>query len=333
MSLLLAVVGLAAAAESEPRPTLPEPTAGVLVGAVVSRFDEPSGPADLAASLGSFVDASGRLQAGGAVEVGVRAFGLTPNLTPDQYRQKYLKRVLANTFVSMATAEDPDTGTLKAAVGARMTLFQDADPYLDEYYQALARQVAESNCDRFAKGDSSVEALQAQDACDRAIYDLGAERLERVRWNQTGTVLSIGSSIAFPDGRLSGAGGEDLAAWLSQSFRVREHAQLGLSGGWTHALSDDGHVLSGGGLVRGAVGRTRLRGEFGVDATLPHGRDGWQVLVPVLVGAEYQIEKGAWLAVDFGMRFDPGADEVSLLSQGTFRWGTARKPRFAGAEG
>ncbi len=333
--VLLALVGGARA--DDRAATLPEPPAGVLVGGVQSRFDEPSSPADLAASAGSFLDASGKLRPGGALELGVRAFGLAPRTTAADYRTKAGKRLWANTFLSLATAQDAD-GTLKAAVGARSTLWQESDPYLEAAWAQAVRAAAEAECaekaERKLREDPDPTALFDKLACVRRAYEANAKQIPDVKWNQSGTVLSVGAALGFPGGRLSAGRGEDVAAWLSQSFRTGEDLQLGVSGGWSQALADHPHVASTTFLVRGALARTRLRSELGVELVVPHGRDdrGPWPRFPILLGGEYRLEQGAWLSMDFGMRLDPGADEVSLLSQGTFRWGTMKAPSFAKGE-
>jgi hypothetical protein len=309
---------------------LPDPPAAVLVGGASGRFDEPSSAADLAATAGSFFDSSGKLVPGGAVEVGVRAFGLARRTSAAEYRSSPGKRLWANTFLSMATAQDPDTGDLLGAVGGRVTLWQRSDPYLAVAYREAVRGAAAAECDAAIRADPDPAVLLARGECIERAYARRSGELREVAWNQPGTVLSVASSLRFPGGRLSEGGAHDAAAWLSQTFQAGSDAQLGLAAGWSQALGDHPHMLTTTGLVRGALGRTRLRTELGVEVVLPHGgdgRDAW-ARYPLLVGGEYRVGEGAWLSMDFGFKVDPGLDQVGLLSRGTFRWGNMKAPSF-----
>ena len=309
---------------------LPDPPASVLVGGTASRFDEPASGADLAASAGSFFDSSGKLVPGGAIEVGVRAFGLARRTSASEYRRSPGKRLWANTFLSLATAQDPGTGDLLGAVGGRVTLWQASDPYLAVAWREAVRAAAATECDAALRTDPDPQALLDRGACIEAAYRRRAGDLREVAWNQSGTVLSVASSLRFPGGRLSAGGGHDAAAWLSQTVRAGDDVQLGVAAGWSQALGDHPHVASTTGLVRGALGRTRLRTELGVEVVLPHGgdrRSAW-ARYPLLVGGEYQVAPGAWLSMDFGFRVDPGLDQVGLLGRGTFRWGNMKAPSF-----
>lgn len=309
---------------------LPDPPAAVLVGGASGRFDEPSSAADLAATAGSFFDSSGKLVPGGAVEVGVRAFGLARRTSAAEYRASPGKRLWANTFLSLATAQDPDTGDLLGAVGGRVTLWQRSDPYLAVAYREAVRAAAAEECDAAIRADPDPQALVKRGTCIEQAYRRRSGELREVAWNQPGTVLSVASSLRFPEGRLSQGGAHDAAAWLSQTFQAGSDAQLGLAAGWSQALGDHPHMLSTTGLVRGALGRTRLRTELGVEVLLPHGGDdraAW-ARYPLLVGGEYRVGQGAWLSMDFGFKVDPALDQVGLLSRGTFRWGNMKAPSF-----
>jgi hypothetical protein len=333
-ALALVLLGAAWAADPPSRPglVLPEPPAAVLVGGAQGRFDEASAPADLAASAGSFFDSSGKLVPGGALEVGVRAFGLAKRTSAAEYEASAAKRVWANSFFSVATAQDPVTGDLLGAAGARITLWQQSDPYREIIYRRLVGEAAAVECDAKLSSDPDPAALSKLGACVEEAYTKNASQLKDVDWNQNGTVLSLASSVRFPDGKLSAGTGHDMAAWISQSIRAGEDLQLGVGTGGSLAMGDHPHMVHFTGLARGALSRTRLRTELGVEIEVPHGddaREAW-VRYPVLVGGEYEIGEGAWLAIDFGMRFDPGEDVVTLLSQGTFRWGNMKEPTFGG---
>lgn len=309
---------------------LPDPPASALVGGAASRFDEPSSAADLAASAGSFFDSSGKLVPGGAVEIGVRAFGLARRTSAAEYRASPGKRLWANTFLSLATAQDPDTGDLLGAVGGRVTLWQASDPYLAVAYREAVRGAAAAQCDADLRGNADPQALVDRGACIEAEYRRRAGSLREVAWNQSGTVLSVASSLRFPEGRLSQGGGHDAAAWLSQTVRAGDDTQIGVAAGWSQALGAHPHVASATGLVRGALGRTRLKTELGVELVLPHGPDeraAW-ARYPLLVGGEYRVGQGAWISMDLGFKIDPGLDQVGLLSRGTFRWGNMKAPTF-----
>ena len=139
---------------------LPTPPALTALGNSGESFDEPSTPSDFTVVAGTFFDENGELQAGGAVEVGAKAFGLTRSMTHARYRSSPVLRLLTRTHLSAATSASSYRQDLLMAVGFRSVLLDGADPLLaEDYREATERAVAACESLRAVDLDQWAECL------------------------------------------------------------------------------------------------------------------------------------------------------------------------------
>jgi hypothetical protein len=313
---------------------LPEPPALVLLDRPGAMFAEPSAPADFAASAGQVFGSDGKLRSGGALELGLRSFGLTRGLSAEDYLDSWGARLLTRSYLSVATAAATDgTGDVLLAVGWRSLLLDGADPYLDRAYVQAAR-AAVAACEKHRASDAP-DWAERYGACLDKAYQAEARALSDPAWNAFGLVLSVASTFEFPDSKYVDAGGRDLAGWLSVAGPAGPAVQLGAGVGWTQALNGEPSQLGLSTLVRGGLSKARLRGELGLVLEMPTAPTApglsptdLAVKLPVGMGAELLVDDALWLALSFGVVIAPATQELQLLSQGTFRWGQASNPSF-----
>lgn len=304
--------------------TIPDPPALTAVGSSGSEFDEPSSPSDFAVAAGNFFNESGELQAGGAVEFGLRALGAARGFTAQQYRDSPFRRTWARTFLSAATAAD---GTdILGALGARAVLLDGADPLLSAaWFDAAARARAACETLRHSTEDDWVEKYTT---CLDEAWQSEAKSIEKGKWNAFGMVWSAAWISRFADGALSGFASDEVSTWVSVAGPVGDGLQLGGAVGWGQSLADDPHELSTTLVARGGIKRTRLRAEIGHVLYVPTDGGDLGHSFPVLLGGEFEVEDDVWLSSSFGLSIDPTNDLITMLSAVTFRWGQETEPSF-----
>ena len=318
---------LVAAAAAGGSYVLPEPPALTVLGERGSSFDEPSSPADFSVSAGQLVGANGRLQPGGALELGPRALGLTRPITYGRYQSSAALRALTRSYLSFATAsrlQKNGKESVLGGIGLRSVLWGGADPLLDTGYLKAATTARETCQAMLSSPDPAVVAGYA--ACVEGAYAQSAANLVAPPWNAPGVVLSTAASFGFGGGRLSRGGAERLSGGLSGAVPLGPAAQGGLSLGWLHSFRAAPDRFDSAAMVRFGAQRTRVKVEGGARVPTDPAAG---VIYPVLLGGELQVAEDAWLALDFGLRIHPQRDAVQMLSGLSFQWGQSSKPSFA----
>lgn len=302
---------------------LPEPPALAAIDRTATRFDEPSSPTDFAVAAASFFAADGSPKAGGVAEISGRAMGLTRNVTAQRYAESAPMRFLGRAALSAATAQDE--GDIRAALGLRMVFFDGADPLLEAAYAAAAK-AALARCEAL-RAAQTADALDKYATCVEKAYAISAADLGKSRWNAPGLSLSAAYALRFPDGELSTGGREAASTWVSFAGPLGEDGQGGVAIAWSQGLAEE-TPNEVGLTVLGRMGiqRARIRAEPGIIVAL--AEDGPALRVPVVFGGELGLGEDTWIHTRFGLVIDPDADEVSLLSSATFRWGQASEPSF-----
>lgn len=309
---------------------LPTPPAQVLLDQVGAPFDTPSAPTDFAVSAGEIFGQDGSARAGGAVEIGLRVLGFTRRMSARDYLERPFARLVSRSYLSVATAAGLDDPTdVRMAVGWRSLLVDGADPYLSTAYRRAA-EAAAADCDALRATDTPGWEKRLA-ACREKAYPLRAAALASPTWNAFGLVLSGGSSFGFPGGRTRSGGAEQAGAWLSAAWPLGATAQVGVGSGWNQSLVSAPHEASLSGLVRGGNRRARVSFEPGLVLEVPRPEAPEQALgtrIPLRLGGELLVDRNLWLSLGFGVSTDPDAGQLSLLSQGTLRWGQASQPSF-----
>jgi hypothetical protein len=173
----------------------------------------------------------------------------------------------------------------------------------------------------------TADALDKYATCVEKAYAISAADLGKSRWNAPGLSLSAAYALRFPDGELSTGGREAASTWLSFAGPLGEDGQGGVAIAWSQGLNEE--IPNEVGLTvlgRMGVQRARIRAEPGLIVSLADG--GPTLRVPVVFGGELGVGEDTWIHTRFGLVIDPDADEVSLLSSATFRWGQASEPSF-----
>ncbi len=308
----------AAAAASPADWLVPDPPALAALDEAGGAFDEPSTPSDFAVALGDFFDEEGRLRGGGAVEVGLRALGLTRAVSAARYRRDPLARALARTYLSAATtARDDD---VVAAAGLRAALWGGADPLLAGAWREAVDRA------RAACADLRADP-EAWGTCLAEAYGQEAKAIPEPAWNAAGATLSLATRWAFPGGSLAAGGVDALIARASLALPAGSSGQLGLGGGWTErpapGAADEAALTLAGRL---GLSGTRLSAELGWRGSVVDGR--WSHALPLTLGGQVRVDDGMWLESSAGLSFSPGDDLVRVISTATLRWGQATEPAF-----
>ena len=267
----------------------------------------------------------GTLEAGGAIEIGVRALGLTRGLTWRQYQDQPVTRALSRTYLSLATANSADGDDILAAAGFRMVLLDGADPLMAEGYgEAADRAAAECETLR-TEGE-----LEEYATCIEEAYEVTAEEIVAPPWNAAGLVVAGTFVGNFVDKSYGGYRNERVGGWLTYARPVGESGQMGLSGGWIQHLAGGAHELPT--IWRLRMGLSRARLVLSGGHVLELGAGEVYSAIPVRFGGEIQVSEDTWLQTEFGVVVEPQNDIVTLLSNFTFQWGQESEPSFMEAE-
>lgn len=322
VSIVAALAGLARAQEggaddSQVTPlVVPDIPALTALGTTSSEIDRPGSTSEVGAALANIYQ-DGAIQSGVAVEVNLRAFGVGKRTRYPEYRRSSWQRALAHSALSFGTASasaaDPTMpDDIRAAFGARIVLFDDADPLLAKPYRdaaAYAREQCPGTVD-----DAAVTACRTKALEEYNSWTAPA-------WNSSGAFVAAALIERFGGAELGNHTFEGGRVWgaYGRGFGENFHVAAGVT--WTAIRhgKDDVSVAT-----RLRYGNARFRGTVDGEwypVAADDAADG-----RIGIGLELQVTDTTWLtataATDVGV---PGVDaKVELLS--SLKWGMASDP-------
>ena len=275
--------------------SVPDIPALTALDATSNKLDRPDSASGLGAALANIIAADGSIRSGAAIEISPRAFGVDKTWGYNEYRSSLWRRILAQSSLSIGTSTNsgssgaPGMGTsadTRAAIGARIVLFNDADPLLSvDYARAVAW--AKEAC-------KDVTPAPAKLACEvqkRPEYKGNVA----VPWNAAGLFVATAATFDFPGGRPENIAGDTWVTWVAGAGALGDYAQLAGGLVWDHGWSTEDKLTI---AARVRVGGSRFR--FTGDGAWFAKRSDGAASGHWAVGAEIQLTSTSWLTLAVG---------------------------------
>lgn len=307
---------------------VPESPAFVFLGASPTEVTRPGAVRDFGVALISGIDEEGRVRQGVALEATPWFYVPGLSIPLAEYREDWLKYMLANSQLSVGTARTAgDSAATDLAVGLRFTLWDRGDPmryeeFADSVTSLLRRCLPESPDTDQAEIDACVDEKM------REAY----REFSRARWNAGRAALGLASGVRFMDSELDAGDYAGFQAWLVGATPLTNHGQiilqltfrdrpeLGDESEYT-AFTYGGRVVAGSASFNGfaeLVGESRSGEAEGIEED--SGR--WST------GFELRLAAGLWASAGLGGRFAlTGGERTFVLLN--VRWGFNSEPRLA----
>jgi hypothetical protein len=201
LSALAAVLLHVPAAAQEPLPAykfildydVPESPAFVALGVSPEKVTTGSASKPIVVNLLNQIVTGDRANAGLALDLSPYFVfgGRFRNI--NEYREDRLKRLLANTLLSLATIQDPaDSANLRYGIGARLTLFDDHDPLQNgDLTQRIEQLLTPAALPAGRERSTGVDSVAGLALAYSALLDTIRSRPGRalsVGWGMAGTV-------------------------------------------------------------------------------------------------------------------------------------------------
>jgi len=286
------------------------PTTVGELNAAVSRFSNGDSQFSVPRSLG--VEFSPGLLLGGK------------DLTIDDYRKrKFLYRLRLSVATQRPEGQEDAS---QIAVGLRLTLDDHADLRMNDVYIEEATRITGQmvNTLEAATGRPGADATPGVitnvdiDALNEHLRRL-QERESNAEWTKAMTDVAFAVLGTSADSTGKDLKAEAFAGWLSHTRPLGNSGQL-LVGGTLRAQRGEDDIYRGEGstTLRAYLGTNHYKASLGGQIQLGHGD------APVWcaeIGGEAFGANGFWLAFSAGWEFDAGADERSVVSRTSIRYG------------
>ena len=303
----------------------PESPAFTFLGVSPTRISQPGAVRELGAELLSAIGADGRVRQGFALEIA--PWSLIPGLSIplDDYQNRFLSYVLANTQLSIGTARAAgDTASTDLSAGIRFTLFDETDPMRDRAFTADVGTRLRGCAD----GPETTEAEIALCA-DSLMANAYASRTA-ARWNARRLSIGVAAGLHFAASELARSEYAGVQLWAAGSQPIGSIGQVIGQVSWRQSpeLNDAAEsdlLVYGGRLVLGAA----TFGVFGELAGEDHSGDVDESALVWSAGAELRIAGNLWLSAGLGSRFDALTAEDRTIVLANVRWGIADRSRLA----
>lgn len=324
----------------------PDDPAFIFLGVTPTMVTQPSTIRDFGFALANVIGKQGQVQQGFSLSA-------TPwllsglDLSLETYQGDWLKRMLSNTQLSVATAKAAgDSASTDIAFGIRIQLIDGADPMIDRAFteelgDAMLAELAECTDDPTATEDEVNACLDEGVRANavRRVNQLFSEQTKRV-WNayQLSAGLALGQHV--PNSQWSARQYSGLQTWMVGSMPI------GKTGGSAKLLGQIGYtqnqqlddrsaadVLTFGSRI--IVGSPTLNGFYERAAEKRSGTsDGtngthwsWSG------GIELRVSESFWLSTGFGNRYNEFEDADRTFVIADLRWVRSSKARLSGIGG
>lgn len=308
---------------------VPESPAFQFLNTTPSTIARPGTLRDLALALINSVGPDGALTAGFALEA--TPWQLIPGFSVPlaDYQSDWMSYLLSNTQISIGSVQrggdDPAT---ELALGARLTLFDQADPMRDA---SFTRSLGDALLSCISQGGPEQDDAEALE-CGIQEVNTRFEAYTRERWNAARLSVAFATGQRFPDavfGDRESSGGQ---AWAVGGYPLGSRGQLiGQIEYRTHpgreTLARRSTVAFGTRLLVGSA-RTNAFVELigqhtsSTEDALDTSRSLWSA------GLELRIASNTWISTGFGRRYDElaGTDRTMVLAN--LRWGLNSRNRL-----
>jgi hypothetical protein len=303
----------------------PESPAFTFLGVSPTRISMPGAVRELGAELLSAIGVDGRVRQGFALEVA--PWSLIPGLAIplDDYQNRFLSYVLANTQLSIGTARAAgDDAATDVSGGIRFTLFDETDPMRDPAFTAdIGTRL------RGCTGGPETTEAEIASCADTLMANAYASRTA-ARWNARRLSVGAAAGLHFAASELAGGEYAGVQLWAAGSQPIGAIGQVIAQVSWRQSpelddAPDSDLLVYGGRLVLGAA-------TFGVFGELAGENHSGAVDESALVwsaGAELRIAGNLWLSAGLGSRFDALTGEDRAIVLANVRWGVADRSRLA----
>lgn len=206
--------------------TVPSSPAFAILGLSPENVARPATLREFAASILNGVDANGNLQTGVAIDTSPYLLIAGDQLTIRAYIDEPLKRWLARTQLSLATAKgaSDDDKAFRFAVGVHLTPWDAGDPrLLTSLLECLTRIPFPplptippgSSDEQIKKILAEYEATKTKQPFQREMADACRASAKPQLWNRSRWALGVAAAWISEDGDLGDVGWDGAAAWTS----------------------------------------------------------------------------------------------------------------------
>ena len=299
--------------------SVPDIPALTALDATSNKLDMPDSASGLGAALANIIAADGSIRSGAAIEISPHAFGVDKKWTYYEYRSSLWRRILAQSSLSIGTSTGAGASAMgtsadtRAAIGARIVIFNDADPLLSADY-ANAVAWVQAAC-------KDITPAPAKLACE--VQKRSEYKPVAVPWNAGGLFVATAATFDFPEGQPKNIAGDTWVTWAAGAVPLWDFAQLAGGLVWDHGWSTEDKLAIAARLRLGGS-RFRFTGDGAWFAKRAEGTPSghWAV------GAEIQLTSTSWLtlsvAEDIGGAMQP---PMSLLS--SIKYGFSQKASWS----
>jgi hypothetical protein len=307
---------------------VPASPAFTFLGVVPTAVSRPGTLRAMGIGLLDGIDTGGTVRRGLAVDVSPYLLGWGDRLTIRRYQASALRRALARTQLSVATARAAgDSGATDLALGLRTTVLDHGDLRSDTTLTQLIGRLqlaALPDCPASATDPSCrarwrAFAASGLDSLNARLDSLRAG-YARAHWNALRAELGAGIGWRAPGSRTDSLGWLGAALWANGAAPIGGHAQLAVTGQWRHRRDQvprTGWQLAG----RFLMGSTT----FDAFAEVATARQAGTAAA----GAEWRLAADLWLEAAVGTSFGTRAAPERLFTVANLKWALGERPRFA----
>jgi hypothetical protein len=285
------------------------------IGATPTTIAHPTSIQAMGASLLSYVDQSGHINAGLALEAAPIWLLIGDRVTLKEWRENLVDRALSRLTVSFATAAGV-SGVTNVAEGLRFVLWDDSDPRWDTTLEKCLVNAVSSGLPKRAGGalpaDTDTTPGQSPVVVDAAVKS--CQDQAKARGNNGASAGALSGAVTEQQDTSGNATFGKVYGWFSASKNFGSGARwLSLLGSIRYVYDNPGDEIDVGARIR--AGNNDLGVSIDgawtpvIDASNAfHGQAGI-----VGINGEIQISAGLWLAATAGGKFGPDSGGPSNL--------------------
>lgn len=314
-----------ASATTAPITAAPTSPAFDAIGATPTTIAQPISIRAMGASLLSFVDQSGHVNAGLAMEAAPLWLMLGDNVTLKDWRENYGDRAMSRLTVSFASAASA-SGLTSVAEGARFVIWDDTDPRFDRALEACLVDATKKALPQRGGGDLPVDTDNndtspvVSDSAVKACQDAAKARTKTTSSRSSG---AVSTAITEQQDTKGDASLGKVFAWFSASSDLGKGARwLSVLGSLRYVYNHPGSEFDGGARIRAGNNDLGISVDGAWTPTVSqkkfHGEAG-----VVGLNGELRITNNFWLSATAGGKFgkDSGA-ATDLFSVLHFKFAT-----------
>ncbi len=322
LAVAAALLAAAAPAAAQKPYALPESPAFSFLDTSPAAVTRPTTARALATSLLSGVGAGGQVRQGVALDVA--PWSLVPGMTVtlEEYRTSRSKYILANTQLSLGTVRAAgDSADTDLGVGARVVLFDHADPMADSGFVNELRRRLVTGCalpDQPGQGAATVDCARrvTQEWRESWLNDQG-------HWNEASLAIAAAGGWRLLESRTDSVDAIGWAGWATGALPLGKGGQIVAQLRYDLGRPGDADGLSyGARAFYGSAGANAFVEVTGDNRGEDAPRADWTA------GIEFRAGDNLWLSTGLGNRRQPGDTEDRTVVIADLRWELSSGPRF-----